>query len=115
MEIDMLMLLYLRFADFPIGLIRSWSWEYSKDEAKAEEHLQSPLERNHTGDNREEKKNIYKELDRKFKIKVYSDYTDCNPEGGKSKGNISSCSNEVVFKSLKKRKLRENIIALYVT
>lgn len=59
MEIDMLMLLYLRFADFPIGLIRSWSWEHSKDEAKAEEHLKSPLERNYTGDNREEKKETF--------------------------------------------------------
>lgn len=52
MKIDMLMLLYLRFADFPIVLIRSWSWEYSKDEAddedEAEEHLRSPLGRNYT-------------------------------------------------------------------
>lgn len=56
MKIDMLMLLYLRFADFPIVLIRSWSWECSKDEAKAEEHLRSPLERKYTRDHREEKK-----------------------------------------------------------
>lgn len=43
MKIDMLMLLYLRFVDFPIILICSWSWEYSKDRAEAEEHLRSPL------------------------------------------------------------------------
>lgn len=35
MKIDMLMLLYLRFVDFPIVPIRSWSWEYSKDEKKS--------------------------------------------------------------------------------
>lgn len=107
MKIDMLMLLYLRFVDFPIVLIRSWSWEYSKDKAKAEEHLRSPLERNYTRDNRGKESKIYKELDRKFKIKVYSkgfDYTDYNPKGRKrektnKEGNASSCSNEVVFKS----------------
>lgn len=83
MKIDMLMLLYLRVVDIPTVLIRSWSWEYSKDEAKAEEHLRSPLGRNYTQGKRGKESKIYKALDRKFKMKVYSkgsDYTDCNPK-----------------------------------
>lgn len=89
MKIDMLMLLYFKVCGlFPSPWYAAGRGNTQQTRLKQKSISQVPSKKNYTRDNRGKESTIYKELDRKFKIKVYSkgsDYTDCNPKAKKTK------------------------------